>query len=73
MQPSSYEAISMSTYIINRGDLVYIKPAVFDGINPRLGIIIQCLYGFGHDIGDWLVLVDGKLERFSGYVIQPVE
>jgi hypothetical protein len=63
----------MSTYIINRGDLVYIKPVVFDGINPRLGIIIQCLYGFGHDIGDWLVLVDGKLETFSGYVIQPVE
>lgn len=68
------EAVPMRSAILNRGDLVYIKTVLdLDGIKPKLGIIIQCLYGFGYDSEEWLVLIEGKLERISGSVIWPVE
>ena len=60
--------------IIERGQLVRIG-SVLTSLrnNGNIGIIIECTYGFGINGNEWLVLINGKLQRVEGSMVWPLE
>ncbi len=50
---------------MNQGDLVRIG-SVFCENKQKIGIIIECIWGFGiSSTQEWFVLVDGKIRRYE--------
>tara|TARA_Y100001970_G_C13551986_1_gene517298 strand:+ start:85 stop:276 length:192 start_codon:yes stop_codon:yes gene_type:complete len=50
---------------MKQGDLVRIG-SVFCGNNKKIGIIIECIWGFGISSShEWFVLVNGEIRRYE--------
>tara|TARA_Y100001973_G_C5150360_1_gene307746 strand:- start:828 stop:1019 length:192 start_codon:yes stop_codon:yes gene_type:complete len=60
--------------ILDTGDLVRIGSVLdLPRNNVAIGIIIQCVYGFGWGAEEWIILVNGKLQRISSEMIWPLK
>ena len=58
---------------MKQGDLVRIG-SVFCGNNQKIGIIIECIWGFGISSSyEWFVLVDGEIRRYEDKYLWEVE
>ena len=67
------EELPSTGMIISKGDLVQIGSTLdLNRKNQKIGIIIQCKYGFGIFDEEWVVLVEGRLKNLPGTMIWPI-
>ena len=69
------EIPELRSTILGAGDLVKIGSVLNNSSKDgKIGIIIQCSYGFGLGLyNEWFVLIDGLIQRVDESQLWPVE
>ena len=58
---------------MTRGDLVRIGSVFYEN-KQKIGIIIECIWGFGTGANqEWFVLVDGHIRRYGNKQLWVIE